>query len=488
MGEESSIKSKAFSGVIWKMAERMGSQIVSVIVGVILARLLTPEDYSVVAIVSIFFVFCNVFITGGLNTALIQKKDADELDYSTVLFVSLPISIILFLIMFYTAPFIARLYDKDILVPVIRVMSLILIINAYQGVVSAKISNDLAFRKTFVSSLISIVVSAVVGIVMAYKGFGAWALVAQQMSSAIIGSVTLTIVSRIRFNISFSVKRLKGLLDYGWKIFVTSVISVVYDEIKPLIVGLKFSAVDLAYYNKGKSYPQLLNSSICDTISSVLFPVISKFQENKSGVLSIIRRFMGVSSYLIFPVLIGFSVLSDSFIIVVLTEKWLPISPYIKIFCISFLFNIIQTANLQAIRAIGRSDIILKLEIIKKTLFFIVIALFVYFSDSPYMLAVSGIICSLLATVINTYPNRKLIGYKYRYQLADILPNIMISIAMGLIVYCVGLLSIALLPKTVLQVVVGILSYVLLSIITRNGSFKYILNFIKEKIGVPNND
>ena len=481
MSETSNIKSKAFSGVIWKMAERIGSQLVSIVVGVILARLLMPEDYSVVAIVSIFFVFCNVFITGGLNTALIQKKDADELDYSTVLFVSLPIAVVLYAVMFFAAPAIANVYNKEILVPVIRVMSLTIIITAYQGVVSAKISNDLAFRKTFISSFVSIVISAVVGIAMAYTGFGVWALVAQQMSAAVIGSITLTIVSKIRFKIAFSFERLKGLFDYGWKMFVTSVIAVIYDEIKPLIVGLKFSAVDLAYYNKGKSYPQLLNSSICDTIASVLFPVISKVQESRENVLNITRRFMKVSSYIVFPMLVGFFVVSDNFIVLLLTEKWLPASPYIKIFCVSFMFNIIQTANLQAIRAIGRSDIILKLEILKKSMFFVIIALFIYFSDSPYMLAVSGIVCTLVATVVNTHPNRKLIGYKYRYQIIDILPNLIIAIIMGMAVYFAGLIQVNLLIKIMLQVAVGAIVYVLLSIITKNSSFKYLLNLIKER-------
>ena len=488
MKETLNIKSKAFSGVIWKMAERIGTQLVSIVVGVILARLLSPEDYSVVAVISIFFVFCNVFITGGLNTALIQKKNADELDYSTVLFVSLPISVVLYLIMFFTAPAIANLYDKEILIPVIRVMSLTLIITSYQGVVSAKISNDLAFRKTFLSSFVSIIFSAIIGIAMAYKGFGAWALVAQQMSSAVISSITLTFVSKIKLKIAFSIERLKKLFDYGWKMFVSSVIAVIYDEIKPLIVGLKFSTVDLAYYNKGKSYPQMLNSSICDTISAVLFPVISKFQDNSKDVLSITRRFMSISSYIVTPVLVGFFAISDNFVELLLTEKWLPASLYIKIFCVSFIFNIVQTANLQSIRAIGRSDIILKLEVIKKTLFFIVIVLFVYFSDSPYMLAVSGIVCTIIATIVNTYPNRKLIGYKYRYQVMDILPNLTISIAMSVIVHFVGLLSIDLLPKTFFQIVTGILSYILLSVITRNGSFKYLLNFIKVKTGGTNND
>lgn len=481
MNENNNIKSKAFSGVVWKLAERMLAQLVSMVVSIILARMLTPEEYSVVSVVAIFFVFCNVFISGGFNAALIQKKNADIIDYSSVLFVSLGISIMLYAIMFFTAPFIAELYDKPILVSVFRVMSATLVVSAYKGVVCANVSSELKFRNFFISTIVGTIISAIIGIAMAYYGFGVWALVTQQMSNAIIDSIMLTLTTRIKFRFIISLERLKELFSYGWKVFASSLISVLYDETKPMIVGIKFSTVDLAFYNKGRGFPQIIDSTVSDSVSAVLFPVIAKLQDDKNAVLNATRRFMSVSSYIIFPLLIGFYVVSDTFIEVVLTAKWLSASPYIKIFCFSYMFNIIQKGNLQAIRAIGRSDIILKLDIIKKILYFLVIVIFIYFSNSSYMLAVSEVVCAVIATLVNTYPNRNLIGYRYKYQFIDMWSNFVISVIMGFAVSFVGMLSMPLVVKLLFQIVFGATIYILLSILTRNVNFKYILDFIKEK-------
>ena len=481
MNTVNDIKTKAFSGIVWKLLERVGAQLVSLIVSVALARILSPQDYSVVSIVSIFFVFCNVFISGGLNTALIQKKESDIIDYSTVLFVSLAMALILYVVMFLVAPYIASLYHNSVLVPVIRVMSLMLFVTAYKGVVCAMVSSDLNFKNFFISTLVGTIISAFVGVSMAMKGYGAWALVAQQMTNAIIDSLILTITTKIRFKIIISFSRLKNLFSYGWKILVASAISAIYDEIRPLIVGVRFSPVDLAYYNKGKSFPALLNSSLSDSISAVLFPVMSKFQDSRDDMLSVTRRYMKISSYIIFPVLIGFFVVSDSFIRVVLTEKWLFASPYIKIFCVTFMFNIIQTGNLQVIRASGRSDLILKLEIIKKSIYFVVIALFVLLADSPFLFAASELFCMLIATFINTYPNVSLVGYKYKDQLFDLLPNFILTIFMAIAVMLTGMLKLPLFVLLVVQIVVGVCVYIGLSVITHNSNFYYLLNFAKEK-------
>lgn len=483
MNETANIKNKAFSGIVWKLAERFAAQTVSLVVSIVLARLLMPDDYSVVSIVTIFFVFCNLFISSGFNTALIQKKNADIEDYSSVLWVSLGVSVIMYVVMFIAAPSVANLYEKDILVPVIRVMALTFFVSAYKGVLCAYISSTLQFKKFFFSTIGGTIISAVVGIVMAKKGFGPWALVAQQMTNTVIDTLILTITVRVKFKLMISGKKLKSLFDYGWKMFVSSIISEIYNEIKPLVVGLKFSGADLAFYNKGKSYPQLINSSICDSMSAVLFPVISKFQDSREDVLSVTRRFMRLSSYVIFPVLMGFYAVADDFILLLLTEKWLPAVPYVKIFSISYVFHIIQTGNLQAIRAIGRSDIILRLEVIKKTVFFIVVALFVWLAETPQMIAISGTVCSLIASIINAYPNSKLLGYGYIKQILDLIPSIVLSVLMILAVNLVSLLQINIYARLILKILVGIVAYILLSVITKNENFKYLLSFLKEKIG-----
>lgn len=482
MDRTNNIKSKAFSGIIWKLLERFAAQFVSTVVSVILARILLPEDYSIVAIVSIFFTFCNVFISSGFNAALIQKKDADIIDYSSVLFVSLFISLILYLIMFFVAPFISLIYKKKLLVSVIRVMSTTFFISAYKGVVCARVSSSLQFKNFFLSTIIGTIISAFIGIAMALKGLGPWALVAQNMSNTIIDSLILTITTKIRFKLAVSFKRLKSLFGYGGKIFVASIIATIYDEIRPLIVGIKFSVVDLAYYNKGRSFPALINSSLCNSISAVLFPVMSKFQDSKDEMLAITRRYIGVSSYIIFPVLLGFLAVSDNFIKLVLTEKWIFASPYVKIFCIAFMFNIIQTGNLQVIRASGRSDIFLKLEIIKKAFYSVVIIIFVIFYDSPLLLAMSEIVCAIIATLINTYPTSKIINYKYKYQIFDLLPNLLIAIFMMIVVLLMNNLNISSLILIFIQIIVGVLLYIIISILTKNKNFIYLLKFVNGSV------
>ncbi len=488
MEESNIIKNKAFTGVIWKAMERMCAQVVSLIVSIVLARILSPDDYSVVSIVTIFLAFCNVFISSGFNTALIQKKDANIIDYSSVLYVSIGSAIILYILMYFTAPLIANLYHKEILVAIIRVMSLTFFINAFKSILCAYISNTLQFKKFFLSTIIGTVISAIIGIYMASNGFGPWALVAQQMSNSIIDTLILYFTTKMHFVLKLSFKRLKSLFSYGWKMLTASIISTVYEEIKPLIVGVKFSTIDLAYYNKGKSFPSVINSSISDTISAVLFPVISKFQDDKEMVLHVTRKFMGIASYMIFPVMIGFFVVSDSFVEIVLTSKWMFAVKYIKIFCISYMFNIFQNGNLQAIRAIGRSDIFLKLEILKKSLYLVVIVLFIAFSKSPYVLAFSEIVCTIIATLINSRPNIKLIGYKYSYQIADILSNLLMAIIMGVVVYLIQFIISNKIICLLVQIIVGVLTYLFISILTKNKNFLYLIDLVKEKIGSEKSD
>ena len=477
--EIAQLKNKTFSGFIWKFGERIIAQLVSLVVSIIFARLLTPEDYSVVGIVAIFFAFANVFISGGFNTALIQKKDANIEDYSSVLFISLISAALIYIVLFFCSPFIARAYEQEILIAVFRIMGLTLFINAVKSVLCAYVSQHLQFKKFFLSTIVGTIISAVVGITMATKGFGPWALVAQQMTNATIDTLILFFTTRIRFIFKISKNSTKTLFKYGWKILVASSVSTLYDEINPLIIGLKYTGADLSYYTKGKSFPQLLNSTIGATLSAVLFPIMSKMQDDKSAILSYTRRFMQLSSYVLFPMMIGFLAVADKFILVLLTDKWLPATIYIQIFCIVYMFDIIQTGNLQVVRAIGRSDLVLILEFTKKILYAIVILCFVLFSNTPEYLALASIINTLIATIINTAPNRKLIGYQYRLQIMDLLPNLLTALVMGIVVYAVGLLKINLYIVLIIQVFTVVIVYLLLSLFLKNRNLKYILTSLK---------
>ena len=483
MKEMNGLKKKAVSGVIWKGMERVLAQFVSMFVSIVLARILVPEDYSVISVVTIFFTFCNLFITEGINSALIQKKDSDELDYSTVLIINICAACILYIIMFFLAPTISVIYKNELLIPVTRVMALTFFINGYKAVLSAKISSDMQFKRYFWATFGGTALSAVVGIMMALNGLGAWALVAQQMTNSFVDSLILTFTTKIRFRLLFSIERFKRLFGYGGKIFVASIITTIYNEIKPLIVGTKFSTSDLAFYNRGESFPGIINSLISSTLTATIFPVMSKLQNDKTALRNVTTRYMSFSSFLIFPALLGFAAISDDFIRVVLTEKWLFASQYVKIFCVVYMLELIQSGNLNAIKALGRSDLILKMEIIKKVTYGFIIFIFIMFSDSPRMLACSAIVCNIFATIVNTYPNRKLIGYGYLDLCKDLLPNLLNSVIMYTVVSVMGKVQLNIYLLLLLQILVGGIVYITLSVVTKNKNVEYALCTIKQMKG-----
>lgn len=477
---KSDIKKSTLSGMFWKFSERIIAQIVSLVVSLILARLLLPEDYSVVSIVTIFFTFANIFISGGFSSSLIQKKKADILDYSSVLYFSILIALVMYLVMFFLAPFISRIYMQPILIPIIRVMGITLIINAIKSVFSAYTSSHLQFKKFFYATFIGTIISAIVGIFMARQGFGPWALVAQQMINSTIDTLVLFLSIRVKFVFQISFQRLKELFGFGWKIFLASIISTIYDEINPLIIGLRFSPSDLAFYEKGRGFPSVINSTISDTFSSVLFPVMSKLQDDKKELLNYTRRFIGIASFFVFPMMLGFFAVSDNFISIILTDKWMPATIYVKIFCITYMFNIIQNGNLHVIKAIGRSDISLILEIIKKSSYAIVIFTFVIFSNKPEMLAVATIINTCIALIVNTYPNRKLIGYSYRLQVLDIIPNLSTAFVMAVVVFLMNNIPLNKMFVLIIQIISGMLLYFGLNIVIKNENMKYIVNMFQD--------
>lgn len=480
MGDNNSIRTKALTSTIWKFMERIGAQLVSMIVSIILARILTPDDYSVVSLVAIFFAFANVFISGGLNTALIQKKEADEEDYSTILYFSIFISLVIYGALFLLAPFIADIYNKSILVIVIRVMGISLPVTAVKSIWCAYISSNLQFKKFFFSTLGGTIFSAVIGIALALNGAGVWALVAQQMSNTFIDTFILICTTRIHLTFKFSLQKFKTLFAYGWKIFVSSIIGTIYTQIIPLIIGVKYSTSDLSFYTKGKSFPELISTTSTNTLAAVMFPTMSKYQDDRKKLLQLTRLLIRISSFIAFPLMLGFFAISENFVRVVLTDKWLPAVPYIKLFCVANMFEMVHIGNCETIKAMGRSDIYLVMEIIKKSCYLATIFAFLLFSKTPVELALAFICCTCIALIVNSIPNRKLLGYTFLNQIEDLLPNLVTAIIMSFAVQLVGQTPINLLWKLVLQVVVGMLVYVLENAVIKSPNLKYLIEMMKE--------
>lgn len=479
--DDNVVKEKVIHGAAWKFAERIIAQAVSLIVSIIIARLLDPSDYGVVSIVMVFFSFANVIISGGFNTVLIQKKAADKDDYNTVFTISFIVSILLYIILFFAAPFIAEIYNQQILTGIIRVLGLSLPIYAAKSVVCAYVSANLQFKKFFFSTIGGTLISAVVGIIMAIKGFGAWALVAQQLTNTAIDTLILFLVTKLNLSFKIAFNRVKSLVQYGYKILLSSLLGVTINQINPLFIGLKYTSADLSYYTKGRSFPETISSSITYTISSVLFPALSKYQDDNEKLLKYTRMYMQTASFIVFPIMLGFASVSKNFVLLLLGEKWLPSVYYIQIVCFATMFDVIAAGNCETIKAMGRSDVFLKIEVIKKIGYLITLILFLIFTNSPRWLAVSLLVCTFIQILVNSMPNRKLIGYKSIYQIKDIFPNLIITLIMFVIVELIGKLHIKTIYLFLIQIMLGVIIYFLLAIISKNKGLKNLVSTFKKK-------
>lgn len=469
------------SNFSWKFAERMSAQLITLVVSIILARKLGPTEYGIIAIVNIFIAIANVFVSDGLGSALIQRKEIDALDYSSVLIINVAFSILLYLALFIAAPYLSAFYGEgyEILTPVLRVLGLRLIPASISSVQHAYISRNMLFRKFFISTLLGTIVSGIAGIAMAYTGFGVWALVAQYLINATVGMLVLCFTLEKFVICRFSLLRVKKLIAYGTQLLSVRLLIVGFEEMRSLIIGKLYSASDLAYYSKGMQFPNLLVTNINVSISAVLFPKLSSQQSDKKAVKETTRKSIAYSSFFLCPALLGLAAVAESFVTVVLTEKWLLAVPMMKMFCVYYLFQPIHSANMQAIKAIGRGDIYLKLEVVKKAIEIVVLLMVMRISVDA--IAISMPVLATLFVFINAYPNKKLLDYSLAEQMKDILPSVLLSLVMCLIISPIKLLGMPDMLTMILQIIAGALSYAVLSYLTKHPSFVGIMSIIKKR-------
>lgn len=470
-------KMTVISNLVWRFAERCGAQLVSFIVSIVLARILAPEDYGTIALVTVFTAILQVFVDSGLGTALIQKKDADEIDFSSVFYFNFVVCLILYLGMFAAAPFIADFYGDVTLVPVIRILSLTIVISGVKGIQQAYVSRNMLFKRFFFSTIGGTVFSAVLGIAMAYAGFGIWALVAQQLSNTFIDTLILWITVRWRPTKSFSWTRLKYLLSFGWKLLVSSLLDTAYNNLRNLIIGKMYSSSDLAFYNQGDKFPKVIVTNINASIDSVLLPTMSSAQDDKERVKQMTRRAIKTSTYVMAPLMMGLAFCAEPIVSLVLTDKWLPCVPFLRIFCITYMFWPVHTANLNAINAMGRSDWFLRLEIIKKIMGMTILLSTMWFGVMA--MAYSLLLSSVLSQIINSWPNRKLLGYGYLEQVRDFAPGILLAVIMGICVYFISFLHLSTVVTLLIQFIGGAAIYIGVSAILKLEEFEYLLGMVK---------
>ena len=464
-------KNSIFSNIIWKLLERFGVQGVQFVLQIILARILEPEHYGVLSIMVIFTTLANVFIQYGFNTSLIQNKDVTEDDYSSVFWVSLGISAVLYIILFAAAPFIAAFYEMPDIVKPFRIISLMIIPGALNSVQLAKVSREMNFKKVFFSNIAGIIISGAAGIAIACMGGGLWALVAQSLLNVTVACIVMLFTVKWRPKLVCSFKRIKVLFSYGWKLLASALIDTLYQDLSSLVIGKKYDSGMLGYYNRGKQFPQILINSVNGAVQSVLLPAMSSKQDSKDRVKTIMRTSMTMSAYIIFPMMAGLAGVAEPLISLLLTDKWLPCVPYIRIFCFSFAFWPVHTSNLQAINAMGRSDIYLKLEIIKKLYGLAVLLIAVFCFDSPIAIAMTGVVTAFISCFVNAYPNKKLVGYSYFEQMRDILPSFFMAAVMFVCVLTVGIIKANTAVLLIIQIITGVFVYLILSLIFKPEPF-----------------
>ena len=463
---------KVVKGFLWRFAERAGAQSVTFIVSLILARMLDPEIYGTLAMVMVVTSILQVFVDSGLGTALVQKKEADDLDFSSVFFFNIFMCLALYVVIFFAAPFLARYYNMADLTPVIRVVGIIVIISGIKNIQQAYVSRNLLFKRFFFATLIGTIGAAIVGISLAWRGFGIWALVAQYLFNALVDTLILWFTVRWRPKALFSWKRLKGLLSFGSKLLGVSLFITTYDNIRALIIGKKYTTSDLAFYNKAQQFPQTLTLNINSSLDSVLLPTMSQKQDNFAEVKSFARKAIGLETYVVMPLMMGMIVCADKLIEVLLKEKWLPCVPFLRLFCLACAFLPVITTDYNVFKAVGRSDVYLKATIVNKILDLLILLITMW--HGVIWIASGVLFSSVVCQIVCSVPLKRLVNYSYREQLKDIAGNLLITVLMGGVVFAISGIECSKYLMLAMQILTGILSYVLLSKVMKNKNYEYL--------------
>lgn len=414
--------------IFWKFLERFSVQGTQFLIQIILARMLNPEHYGALAIMMIFINLSNVIIQNGFSTSLIQNRNANDEDFSSVFWLLLGISTVVYCILYLSAPSMARYYNMPYLEKPFQVICLLLIPGALNSVQLAIIRREMDFKKEFKSNVVAIIISGLAGISCAYLNFGIWALVIQILLNNIIVCISMWHVIGWRPRLIFNIKKVKLLFSYGYKLVLAGLLDSLSNDLSAFIIGAKYNASSLGYYTRGKLFPSGIMGVLNSAVQSVMLPALSVLQDNRDEAKRLMRNSMMLTAFCVFPVMAILAGIAKPMVLLLLTEKWIECVPFLQIFCFSFAFWPIHTSNLQAINAMGRSDIFLKLEIYKKIMEWCCLTFAVYFFDTPLAIAGISIFTTLISCFINSCPNKYLLNYSYSEQMKDIAPYFIISL------------------------------------------------------------
>lgn len=424
---------KVAKGVFWVLMEKFGIHIVHFVVTLILARLLTPNDYGTVALLSIFISLSNLLVDCGFGKALVQKKEATQTDFNSVFYLSMAIAAVLYTVLFFASPLVARFYGVPELKTMLRILALSLIFHSINGVQNVELNRKMLFKLSFKISWARSIASAITGISFALAGYGPWALVFSSLSGGVIGVIARQLVIRWRPTCTFSWASISGLFRFGWKMAVAGLFNESCNKLIGLAIGKVYSRSDLAFLNRGKHTPKMLTELISGTFRRVAFSALARMQDQRARMRGALRRAIKCSTFCVFPLMAACAIFSEPLVIVLFGEQWRPCVPYMRLYCLAFAFGPFNTINFQAIAALGRSDAYLKLIIFRRVLWLGMIVFSLRLGILAYLIC-SVLFAVVVGMVVNSWPNRKLLNYTIGMQLRDVFPAMAMSLATGGIV------------------------------------------------------
>lgn len=457
---QGSLKGKTIHGVIWSLIDNVSSSGVIFFVGIILARLLTPEEYGVMAMVSIFIAISNSIIDSGFSSALIRKVKVKPIEYNTVFYFNLLISLLLYICLFFISPFIALFFREPILCEVMRVIGLVLIINALSIIPYTIFVREINFKTQTIISLIASVGSGVIGVWMAFSGQGVWSLVGQQLGRQCLNTLFLWFFCHWKPTVSFSMTAFKEMFGFGSKLLLSGLLDTIYKDIYYIVIGRCFSSSILGQYTRAKQFSMVFSTNLTTVVQRVSFPVLSSIQDDSIRLREAYRKVIKSTMLVSFACMLGLAAIAKPLLILLISDKWLPAVYFLQIVCFSNMLYPLHAINLNILKVKGRSDVFLKLEVIKKVLAIFPILVGVYLGIE--MMLWGSVIISVISYFLNAYYSASLINYSVYEQLKDIFPSFIVSLGVGFLMWSISLLSISYYLMLIIQLSTGfILAYLI---------------------------
>ena len=433
---EQSLKDKTVKSVGWKFAGSIASYSITFIVGIVLARILGPKEYGLVGIIMIFITIFNGIVDSGLSNALIRKTDSTEIDYSTAFIANLVVSAVLYALLFFCAPLVASFFRQPALISLMRVMGVLIFIQALMLIQQTALTKELDFKTQAKGSIISSIISGIVGVGMAFAGLGVWSIVGQQISKSLFYTVAIWIYRNWWPKLAFSWNSFIGLWDFGWKILLSGLISNLWSQMSKVVIGRFYSSESLGFYEKGREYVNMVSQNLTVVVQSVSYPALSQLQDDKERLKYGYKKVIKVTMLVTFVLVLGLAACAKQFILVLIGEKWLPSVPMMQIICFSLMLYPLHAINLNMLQVQGRSDLFLKLEIIKKIVYITPIVLGIF--CGIYAMLIGNAVCGLISYYLNAFYSGPFLNYTIREQVIDILPSFLIAMVMALVVYCMS--------------------------------------------------